>query len=412
MASSHPRIAIIGGGPAGLTAGLLLHKHDIPFTLFELRHKPTEEELSKPSGMLDLHEGSGIAAIKECGLYDELLMLMGECSEAQKVSDKHGNILYADEGELSNRPEISRHALINLLTSQLPADRIKWNHRLVSASSPSPSNPEVELDFASHGKQTFDLVIGADGAWSKVRSLLTDVRPHYAGWQIITVTMREVTTKYPYLDKLVGKGSFAALGDRHGVMSQRGSQDSARIYIFLTVDDEHFATTRHLAGETAARTKEQLLSDPALLGTWDPAINALVAVACDEEVADNPGSAVNIRPMYMLPIGYAWEHRTGATLVGDAAHLMPPAGQGVNVAMSDSLLLARAVVKAYETAGKDSASFQKALDPLLTEFEADMIARAKDEAEEALEINGMMFGEDGAKALAGFFSMALPPEQT
>lgn len=68
-----PRIAIIGAGPAGLTLGALLHKHAIPFTIFELRQKPTAGELSKPSGMLDLHEGSGLAAIRECGLYDEFL---------------------------------------------------------------------------------------------------------------------------------------------------------------------------------------------------------------------------------------------------------------------------------------------------------------------------------------------------
>ena len=63
--SSQPRIAIVGGGPAGLTMGLLLHKNRIPFTIFESRQKPTEEELAKPSGMLDLHEESGLAVIKE-----------------------------------------------------------------------------------------------------------------------------------------------------------------------------------------------------------------------------------------------------------------------------------------------------------------------------------------------------------
>lgn len=53
--------------------------------------------------MFDLHDESGLAALKECGIYDQFLKLTGECSEAQKVADKDGNILYQDEGELSER---------------------------------------------------------------------------------------------------------------------------------------------------------------------------------------------------------------------------------------------------------------------------------------------------------------------
>ncbi|PNY23086.1 Tetracycline resistance protein from transposon [Tolypocladium capitatum] len=405
MSSSRARIAIIGGGPAGLTLGLLLHKRGIPFIIFELRQKPTDEQLAKPSGMLDLHEESGLAAIRECGLYDQFLMLTGDCAEAQKVSDMDGNILYTDEGELSERPEISRHALTKLLSSHLPAEAVKWGHKLLSAtSSTTPSGTETELDFGPHGKQAYDLVVGADGAWSQVRSLLTDVKPHYSGTQSITATVRQVTAKYPRLAALVGRGSFSALGLRHGVMSQRGPEDSARIYLFLTTADERFAASSGLDGGTAAAAKDLLLDDDTLLGRWGPALKELVAVACDEESADNPGAAVDIKPLYTLPIGTTWEHRAGATLIGDAAHLMCPwAGEGVNLAMWDSLLLASAISKAYEAAGQAAASFQGALDPLMKDFEVEMVARTKEKAEETNSNGQMLFGEDGAKAFAEFF---------
>lgn len=411
--ASQPRIAIVGGGPAGLTTGLLLNNCGIPFTIFELRQKPTDEELAKPSGMLDLHEESGIAALKECGLFDEFLTLTGECTEAQKVSDKNGQILYKDEGELSERPEISRHALTKLLITHLPTDRIKWGHKLLSATSSTPSksgHSEIELDFGSHGRETFDLVIGADGAWSKVRSLLTNVKPQYVGTQNVTLTIRELTKKYPHLAELVGSGSFSALGDKHGVMSQRGPQDSTRIYIFLTIEDEHFPTAAGLAGQPAKATKKRLLSDDALLGTWGSTMKELVAVACDEDEADNPGAAADIRPMYMLPVGTTWEHITGATVIGDAGHLICPwAGEGVNLAMWDSLLLAHAVIKAHEVAGKDAASFLSALDPLMKEFEVNMISRAKEKGEESLTNGEMLFGEDGAQAFTQFFLSAYGP---
>jgi 2-polyprenyl-6-methoxyphenol hydroxylase-like FAD-dependent oxidoreductase len=409
MSSSPPKIAIVGGGPGGLTTALLLHRRGIPFTLFELRQKPSDKALANPSGMLDLHEESGIAAIKECGLFDEFVKLTGECSEAQKVADKDGNILYRDEGEMSQRPEISRHALTKLLMSHIPANQIAWGHKILSANFTTSDNTEIELDFGPLGKQIFDLVIGADGAWSKVRKLLIDVKPHYEGRQNITLTIRGITQKYPHLAELVGLGSFSALANRHGVMSQRGPQDSARIYIFFTTEDEQFPTSAGLAGQTAAAAKERLLDDESLLGTWGPVMKELVTVACNEETADNPDGALDIHPMYTFPTDIAWEHRAGVTAIGDAAHLMGPwAGEGVNLAMWDSLLLAHAIIKAYET-GKDATSFQNALDPLVKEFEIDMAARAKEKAEEVMDNGKMLFGEDAAKAFVAFFESVGPP---
>ena len=405
MPSSQPRIAIIGAGPAGLTLGLLLHKCAIPFTIFELRQKPTDEELAKPSGMLDLHEESGLAAIRECGLFDQFLKFTGECAEVQKVADMHGNILHKDEGELSGRPEISRHALTKLMSDHLPAESIQWGHKLLSATSSSTTTGnEIVLDFGPDGKHTFDLVIGADGAWSRVRNLLTDVRPHYTGTQSITTTLRHITSKYPHLAALVGHGSFAALGLRHGVMAQRGSQDSARIYIFITTAEEHFTLSSGIAEQTAADAKNRLLSDDTLLGRFGPVIKELVSVACDEETMDNPGAAVNIKPLYMLPIGASWKHKGSATLIGDAAHLMCPwAGEGVNLALLDSLLLSHAIIKAHDIAGHNVTSFQGTLFPLVKKFEEDMVARSKEKAEETYSNGQMLFGEDGAKAFADFF---------
>ena len=411
MASSRPKIAIIGGGPAGLTLGLLLHKRGVPFTIFERRQEPTDDELAKPSGMLDLHDESGLAALRECGLYDQFLQLTGECAEAQKVSDKDGNTLYVYDGELSERPEISRHALTKLLSSCLPADTIRWGHKLFSAaSSTTPNGTETELDFGPRGKQAFALVVGADGAWSQVRNLLTDVKPLYSGMQNFTATIRHITAKYPQLSTLVGRGSFSALGLRHGVMSQRGPQDSSRVYVFLTTADEQFAASSGLAGRTAMACKGWLLDNDALLGTWGLAIKDLVSTACDEESGDNSGAAADIKPLYMLPIGTSWEHIPNATLIGDAAHLMCPwAGEGVNLAMWDSLLLARAIIKAHEISEEGFTSFQSGLDPLMKDFEVEMIARAKEKAEETHSNGQIMFGEDGATAFTNFLLQAYGP---
>jgi 2-polyprenyl-6-methoxyphenol hydroxylase-like FAD-dependent oxidoreductase len=411
MSSPQPRIAIIGGGPAGLTAGVLLHKRGIPFTIFELRHKPTIEELAQPVGMLDLHKESGLAAIRKCNLFDDFISLTGDCAEVTKILDKEGNILFTEE-EGDNRPEISRHSLNQLLISNLPAETIKWGHKLLSATSSTRSgHTKIELDFGAHGEQAFDLVIGADGAWSKVRNLLTDVKPHYCGRQIMTLTIKNFTKKYPHLVELVGPGSFMALGNRHGVAAQRGSHDSARLYIFITTPDENFATTSGLVNEIAAGAKNKLLSDDALLGQWGPRIKELVVVACDEESADSSVAKVDIRPVCGLPMGYTWVHKLGTTLIGDAAHLMPPSGEGVNIAMWDAVMLSQAIIKAHETAGQDAVSFQSELDPLIKEFEVEMAVRGKEAAEQSSTLNETMFAEDGAAAMAKWFKSFGPPPE-
>ena len=403
-----PRIAIVGGGPSGLTLGLLLHKRGIPSTIFELRPIPSAQELAKPSGMLDLHVESGLAALRECGIFDEFVALTGECAESMTIIDKQGKILWADEGTVEYRPEISRHALSNLLVSHLPAGSIHWDTKIVGATSTTTAsgNTEVVLDLGAGGKETFDLVIGADGAWSKTRPLLTAVKPHYSGTHNITITLTDATKKYPHLSEWVGAGSMFTLADRKGLVSHRGAQDSIRLYLAVNTDDEDFAQTSGFAGKTAAQAKEQLLGDDGWYATWAPLHRELIAAACDEETHDNPGGTLDIKGLYMFPVDHTWAHKPGATLIGDAAHLMTPwSGEGVNLAMWDSLELSRAIAQAAETPGAETASaYESILDPLVRDFERGMFERTSKKAVKTLRNKKMMFdNENGSQAMLDFF---------
>ena len=95
------------------------------------------------------------------------------------------------------------------------------------------------------------------------------------------------------------------------------------------------------------------------------------------------------------------------TLIGDAAHLMCPwAGEGVNLALWDALLLSQAIIKAWTDSKEDDASFQTALDPLMEDFEKDMAARAGEKASETLTNGQMLFGDGAANSLRNFFASA------
>ncbi|CAK7242056.1 MAG: hypothetical protein STHCBS139747_003533 [Sporothrix thermara] len=209
---SQGRIAIVGAGPAGLALGALLQQQDISFAIYEFRPKPTPEELAAPSGMLDLHEESGLATLTACGLIDEFERVHSVCSESMTVMDSNGNKLHEDNGGVEKRPEIARHALLGLLMSKIEPTSIYWEHKLISAEE--QDDGRITLHFQNSGLETeltFDFVVGADGAWSRTRRLLIPKKPEYSGLQYMTVTIRNISTRFPELTSLIGTGAFIIL---------------------------------------------------------------------------------------------------------------------------------------------------------------------------------------------------------
>lgn len=336
-------VGIIGGGPGGLTLARVLATRGITATVFELDEHP----LARPQGgSLDLHGDSGLRALREAGLEAEFNAVARYDDQGDALYDSQGTLHFQhNEASDGDRPEIDRTQLRSLLLDSLPAERIRWGSK-VSAVEPLPDG-RYRVAGPAGALGAFDLVVGADGAWSKVRPLVSPATPTFTGVLFIELQIDDVDTRHPAVAELLPRGKLSVVGKSQGLIAQRSSHGHVRAYFMFRVSE---ARLREGVVDTAspARAREQL---KALLPGWAPSLLTFIDASNDTMAA---------RPIIALPVGHRWTHRPGVTLLGDAAHVMPPfSGEGVNMAMLDGAELALALaadadwsraVKGYEEA--------------------------------------------------------------
>ncbi|KAF2148697.1 FAD/NAD(P)-binding domain-containing protein [Myriangium duriaei CBS 260.36] len=379
---SQPKIAIIGAGPAGCTLALILHKAGIPVIIFEGEASANSRH---QGGTLDLHDGTGLNAIKRAGLYDEFTKLARYDGESFKVANKYLRLFLnmpgATEGSSRGRPEIDRAQLRELLVNALPPDTIQWNHRLRRVDDTDPTNITLHFDngITSAGH---DLLVGADGAWSKVRPLLTPVRPFYSGVNFVRYTITSASSRHPALHKLVNRGSLFAFSDGKGITAQQMSNGTLTVSTVRSVPETY--AEQHPEHRTSVTESKRLsLADFA---DWDEQLLSLIREADETEA---PWTA----NVYTLPAGLRWPHRAGVTLIGDAAHVMVPfAGEGVNVSMADSVNLADAIIASSQSSSK----FNEVLSAKVRAYEEEMFVRAGRVNATSFEMMQCSFFDTGA----------------
>ena len=357
------RIAIIGAGPAGLVLARLLQIENIPCTIFELDTGPNERD---QGGTVDLHGQGGQLVLREAGLIDEFNKHSRPEGEAMKLVKYDGTVLFdenhegnARPAEFRDRPEIDRAALRQILLGSIKPGTVVWNKKLVTVESTPNGNAKYNLSFSDGAVETgFDLVIGADGAWSKVRGLLTDQQPFYSGISGIELWALDVEKRKPFLSQYVGKGTMFMFDEGRAIICQRNGNDSIRTYAAVR-QPETWIKECGIDWSKGDEARKQVL-DQYFTNCSDD-LKRLVLESDDKLTA---------RSMWMLPINMKWEPRPGVTVVGDAAHLMTPfAGVGVNLAMVDSWKLSKAII--------GSGGDLEKLTAAMKDFEAEMFERGR-----------------------------------
>ncbi|BCB83502.1 FAD-dependent oxidoreductase [Phytohabitans suffuscus] len=364
------RIAIAGGGLGGLTLARILHRHGIGAVVYE---REAGRSARSQGGMLDLHPESGQQALADAGLAGRFRSQARPEGEEHRILDPAGRTLVhhrPQPGTFSGRPEIDRGALRDLLLDSLPAGTVRWRHQLITAT-PRRAGGGFDLTFDGGHSAGCDILIGADGARSAVRSLLTDAPLSYVV-TLVELSISDADQRHPDLAELVGPGNLWCVGVNQILAAQRLGDGTVRVGISLRAADRHLDTYRD---------KRALL---ALFDGWAPHLTALI------EAGDGPPTPRRIEAM---PTGTRWAHQPGITLIGDAAHLMPPVGEGANQAMLDAAELAAEL--ATNPTDPDSA---------IRTYEEAMFTRTHPIAEMSARVQAMMLSPTAADDIVRFFA--------
>jgi 2-polyprenyl-6-methoxyphenol hydroxylase-like FAD-dependent oxidoreductase len=366
-------IAIIGAGLGGLALARVLHVHGIEAVVHE---REASRDARGQGGMLDIH--SAQRALREAGLIDRFFAIARGEGQDMRLLEPDGTLLFQedtpDDAPL-DRPEVDRADLRNLLLDSLPENTVRWGRAFASASA-----EEGLLHFADGSSAPYDLLVGADGAQSRVRALLTDARPVHIGQNVVEVGIPDIDRTHPDLAAMLGRGNYWVLGNGMSLAAQRNGDGRVRIGISFYDTAEDWFATSGIPFDDPAAARARLID---LLPGWDSRFTALIA-ACDDTVVP--------RPIFALPAGLTWPSTPGVTLVGDAAHLMPPVGEGANMALLDGALLGLAL-----------AAHPDDFPAAVEEYEREMFERTGAAARMSARVQELLTSPDAARKMLTFF---------
>lgn len=379
-------IAIVGGGPGGLTLARLLQQGGAQVTVYE---RDQSRRARVQGSALDLHEDSGLAALEAAGLMEAFWANHRPDLDRLRLTDSQGRVLHDHLRRMSGaggRPEIERGPLRDLLLDSLAPGTVEWDCKLESAAMVDGG---VSLRFAGGRTAVADLAIGSDGANSRLRELVTRTRPEYVGVSLVEVFVPAAKETIPELWELLGGAALIALGGERTIGMGTKPDGGVLVYAGVKTEDERARRSLEEAKGAEQRVAWFHANFEGWSGLWEPLFR-------------EAGSMV-WRPLLVCPTDQPWEPTTNVTLIGDAAHVMPPyAGEGVNMAMLDALVLSRLLLS--ERSGADA----------IAAYEAEMFARMQHMTADTMANTEMFYAPDAADRVVALFrsfggAEAVPP---
>ncbi|UMQ43494.1 FAD-dependent monooxygenase [Chryseobacterium sp. Y16C] len=377
-------IAIVGGGPGGLTLARLLHLKGADVKVYE---RDLNKNARVQGAPLDLHDNSGLAAIRKADLLEEFKQNYLVGADRELIVNENAEIFFSDHegkpeenfGHQHFRPEIDRGTLRKILLESLQPETVVWDSHFVSMEK---QNEGWLLHFKNNTTVYADIVIACDGANSKIRPYITDYKAFYTGIIMLEGNILQAKENAPKVNALLKGGKIMAFGNKKNLlMGQKGNGDIG-FYASFKID-ESWVTNSGLDYNDKAQMLDWFKST---YPEWNPMWL---------ELFENAAPPFIPRPIYCIPFDQTWEAQSNVTLIGDAAHVMRPfAGEGVNMAMLDALELSESL----------TSDQYKTLQEAISEYEIQMRKRAALIAKESLDNGELMHAENALENMLNFFN--------
>lgn len=358
-------VLIVGGGAAGCAAAILFARDGAAVDLVEV--KPDLSALG--SGITV--QGNALRILRQLGVWNEVASA-GYAFNTVGLRTPDGALLVEMEDVRTGGPDLPatvgmyRPTLARILTEAAVAAGGKLRYA-TTVQSLAQDPDGVDVTFSDGTSSRYDLVIGADGVRSQVRSLLgieLETRPTGMGiWRVFTSRPDSVTrTDLYYRGACYIAGYCPTADDSLYAYLVEDAQDRAQLSA-----DQQLAIVRELASRYH--------------GPWDD----IRAVMTDP-------SRINYTwfESHLLPPPW---NRGRVVLIGDAVHTCPPTiAQGAALALEDAAVLADVLLAADDL---DQAAFDA--------FTARRYDRVKTVVEESVQLGQWMLDgvEGNVPALMG-----------
>ncbi len=377
-------IAIVGGGPGGLTLAKLLELKGANVKVYE---RDIDKYARVQGSPLDLHDESGLAALRKANLLEAFKANFMPGADKKLIMNEQAEVFFSDHEQkiledFENphfRPEIDRGVLRKILLEALNPATVVWNSHFISMEK---ENEGWLLHFKNSPSVYADIVIACDGANSKIRPYLTDIKPFYTGITMLEGNIYDAEKTAPNIYELLKGGKIMAFGDEKDILMGQKANGEIGFYASFKADENWSKNN----GLDYTNRHQMLDWFKSKYPEWDNIWN---------ELFENATMPFIPRPIYCMPLDQQWEALANLTMIGDAAHVMPPfAGEGVNMAMLDALELSECLT---------SNRYSNLLEAI-SSYETNMRKRAAIVAKESIDNGELMHSKNALNDMTSLFS--------